>query len=267
MRRVAIAAGVGVVAGLLVAGIYFGAPLAGFRIDVSVLVALAAILAFASSVAAFTLSALARPIGGRAHASTRMTESPVWQFVTPFKEPGAIALVVRPGIPVEHLLMRYQGIFDKPAENAERKFLISIKKAKKGFEPFNPVVLKALFEKLKPFTKSEHVLLLNEHDEFMGYIPWANAIKEFTGDNAETKIGKNIVEVLDDPAKSIRLRAVGGMATQDSISDTASIHDAAKKTWYDDPMHGLVVYHGDRNRKLVGVIARNSVLQLVSTGA
>lgn len=267
MRRVAIAAGVGVIAGLLVAGVYFGAPLVGFHFDVSVLVALAAILAFASSVAAFTLSALGRPVGGRAHASTRMTESPVWEFITPFKERGVIALVVRPGMAVEHVLMRHQSVFDNPGANADRKFLVTLKKTKKGLEPFNPVVLKALFEKLKPFSKSEHVLLLNEHDEFMGYIPWEKAIKEFTGDNAETKINKNIVEVLDDPSKSTRLRTIGGMATQDSISDTASIHEAAKKTWYDDPMHGLVVYHGDRNRKLVGVIARNSVLQLVSTGA
>jgi hypothetical protein len=28
-----------------------------------------------------------------------------------------------------------------------------------------------------------------------------------------------------------------------------------------------VIYHGERNRKLVGIIARNSVLQLVATGA
>jgi len=267
MQKVAMAAGAGVAAGLVVGGTYFGAPYAGLHVDLSLLVAIAAILAFGSSVAVFTLLAFSRQVGGRAHASTRLNELPVSQFVAPFKEAGAIQILAQPGIPVDVTLMRHGRVFESPAEHADRKITLTIKKAKKGGEVFNPVVLKELFERLKPFTTSRHILLVNEHGEFMGYIPWTRAIKDFTGENAETKIRKSIVDVLDDPAKSTSLRAMDGMATDDIISDGATIHDAAKMTWFDDPLHGLVVYHGKRNRKPIGVINKNDLLQLISTGA
>jgi hypothetical protein len=267
MNRIALAITVVVAVAAALAGAYVGAPYAGYKMDLPVLVAVAAVLAAGCSVAGLMLLVVAKPTGGRAYASTRLSEDPVWRFIVPFKEPGALPVVARAGFPAEIVLMRNERIFKNPAENADRKIVLTIKKSKKGGEIFNPVVLKQLFETLKPFTKSEHVLLVNEHDEFLGYIPWASAVKEFTGDNSESKIVKNIVDVLDDPAKSTRLRMLGGMATPDLISDKGTIYEAARKTWDDDPMHGLVVYHGARNRKLIGVIARNSVLQLVSTGA
>lgn len=267
MSRFAIAATSFLVVALALAGAYFGARFGGIHVDLPVFVAVAAGLAASASFALLMVSIFARPAAARAYAPTRLNEDPVWRFIVPFKEAGTMQLMVRPGLPVEILLMRAERVFKNPTEHAERKIVLTLKKAKKGGEPFNPVVLKQLFETLKPFANSEHVILLNEHDEFMGYIPWASAVKEFTGDNAESKIVKNIVEVLDDPSKSVRLRMLGGMATQDAISDKETIYEAAKKTWFDDPMHGLVIYHGERNRKLIGIIARNSVLQLVATGA
>ena len=252
---------------LVLPGTWYGARYLGHPLDLSIMAAMAAVLAASCSVALVAVSLFGRPVGGHAYQATRLSEDPVWRFIVPFKEAAALPLLVRPGLPADILLMRNERIFKNPSENADRKIVMTIKKAKKGGPVFNPVVLKELFGKLKDFTKSEHVILINEHDEFMGYIPWASAVKDFTGDNAETKIVKNIVEVFDDPSKSTRLRAMGGMATQDLISDADTIHEAAKKTWNDDPMHGLVVYHANRNRKLVGIIARNAVLQLVSTGA
>ena len=234
----------------------------------STLVAIAANKAIGSYVAGFTLLAFSRQAGGRAHASTKLNELPVSQFVAPFKEAGAIQILAQPGIPVEVTLMRHSRVFENPAEHSEQgRSSLTIKKASKGGDVFNPVVLKELFEKLKPFTNSRHILLVNEHGEFMGYLPWSRAIKDFTGENAETKIRKSIVDVLDDPAKSASLRAMDGMATDDIISDGATIHDAAKMTWFDDPLHGLVVYRGKRNRKPIGVINKNDLLQLISTGA
>ena len=46
-----------------------------------------------------------------------------------------------------------------------------------------------------------------------------------------------------------------------------TIHEAAQMTWFHDPLHGLVVYSGKRNRKPIGVINKNDLLQLISTGA
>src|SRR6185312_4820728 len=194
MNRVALAiASFLAVAGVL-AGAYFAAPYAGFRVDLSMIVAAAAMLAAACSVAVLALVLTGRQSGGRAYASTKLREDPVWQFISPFKGEGAIQLLARPGLPVDVMVMRHERVLGRPSDHPDQKIVLTIKKAKRGGEMFNPVVLKALFEKLKPFAKSEHVILVNEHDEFMGYVPWANAIKEFTGDNAETKIGKNIVE-------------------------------------------------------------------------
>jgi hypothetical protein len=267
MNKIAVAVLSVAVVVLLLPGVWFAARAAGHPIDLSVMAVMAALLAAACSAALVAVTVFGRPVGGHSYQATRLNEDPVWRFIVPFKEPAMLPVLARPGVPVDILLVRNERVFKNPVENAGRKILLTIKKAKKGGPVFNPVYLKQLFETLKGFTKSEHVILLNEHDEFMGYIPWANAVKEFTGDNAESKIAKNIVEVLDDPSKSTRLRALGGMATQDLISDADTIHEAAKKTWNDDPMHGLVVYHANRNRKLVGIIARNAVLQLVSTGA
>ena len=119
------------------------------------------------------------------------------------------------------MLIRYSRIFDNPDANRDRKVVLAIKKGKRPTDVYNPVVLRDLFEKLKPFDKSEHVVLLNEHDEFVGYIPFAAAVKDFTGDQAETKIRNAVINVLADPSdkKSIKtLRAMGGMAVDDYIS-------------------------------------------------
>jgi hypothetical protein len=268
MNKVVIAAIVGAAACLAVAAVYFGAPYAGVRLSPAGVVAVAAVLAFGVSVAAFTLLALNRTPAGRAYASTKLNEDPVQRFVALFKEPGTIRIVAVPGIPADIMLMRYGRVFEHPDQYTDKKVFLTIKKAKR--EVFNPVVLRALFEKLKPFVKSEHVLLVNEYGEYIGAIPFARAVKEFTGENAETKISKSIVSVLANPESKdsiAALRALNGMGVNDFISDHADIHEAAKMTWDDQPLHGLVVYSGKRNRKPIGVIDRNAILQLVATGA
>ena len=275
MRRVAIAAGVGVIAGLLVAIVYFGAPFAGFRIDVSVLVALAAILAFASSIAAFTLSALdntpAVATGGR--GSTRLDQDPVKHFVDLFRDPGTIQILAVPGMPVNVLAMRLGRLLTDPEAQGGKRILLKIKKAKKGGDIFNPVHLKELFVMLKPFESNAHILLANEYDEFLGYIPGAKAMKEFTGANAETKIRENIIDILAKPSDSSRLRALDGMGADDFVSDKATIHEAAKIASSDldtsgkPVLHGVVICAGKRNRKPIGVIGKGDIVQLITWGA
>jgi hypothetical protein len=262
MNRIAVASGLA--AALVLAGAYFGAPYAGLHLQAP-LIAIAACLAAGYAVAGLIHMGFARPAFGKAYASSRLNEEPVVRFVVPFKEPGTVAVLAQPGISLDVMLLRNGSMFKEPEKHAGKKVFLTIKKSKK--EVFNPVVLRSLFEAIKPFDKSEHMLLVNEHDEVVGYIPWVRAAKEFVGENAETKIRKYILDVLDDPAKSIELRKLDGMGADDIISDTATIHEAARMTWFHDPLHGLVVYSGRRNRKPIGIINKNALLQLIATGA
>jgi hypothetical protein len=258
---------------------YLVAPLMGWHIDLLVLLVAGAFLAAALAGGVSLFQVLNRPEGGRVYVPTRLTQDPVAQFVSPFRAAGAINVLARPGFPAAIMLMRYSRIFDNPEQNRDRKVMLVIKKGRRPTEVFNPVFLRELFDKLKPFDKSEHVLLLNEHDEFVGYIPWAAAMKDFTGDQAETKIRNAIINVLAEPTdkKSVKtLRAMGGMAVDDCISDRGSIRDAAQKVWGEpyggkpvdgDPLNGLVLYADKRTRKPIGVLTEKGLLQLVATGA
>jgi hypothetical protein len=262
MNRIAVASGLA--AALVLTAVYFIAPLAGMNLQAQ-LVAVAACLAAGYAVAGLIHLGFNKPGLGRAYASSRLNEEPVVHFIVPFREPGTVPLVALPNVTLDIMLVRHGSMFKEPEKHQDKKVFLTIKKSKK--EVFNPVVLRSLFEAIKPFDKSEHVLLVNEHDEVVGYIPWARASKEFVGDSAETKIRKYILDVLDDPGKSVELRKLDGMGAEDIISDTATIHEAARMTWFHDPLHGLVVYSGKRNRKPIGIINKNALLQLIATGA
>jgi hypothetical protein len=262
MNRIAVASGLA--AALVLAAVYFGAPYAGLHLQAP-LVAIAACIAAGYAVAGLIHLGFNKPPLGRAYSSSRLNEDPVAHFILPFKEPGTVAVLAQPNVTLDVMLLRNGSMFREPEKHADKKVFLTIKKSKK--EVFNPVVLRSLFEAIKPFGKSEHVLLVNEHDEVVGYIPWARASKELVGENAETKIRKYILDMLDDPAKSAELRKLDGMGAEDIISDTATIHEAAQMTWFHDPLHGLVVYSGKRNRKPIGVINKNALLQLIATGA
>jgi len=254
----------GLAAAVLLTAVYFAAPLAGIDVRAP-LVAIAACLAAGYAIAGLIHLSFHNPALGKAYASSRLNEEPVVRFVLPFREPGTVAVLALPNLTLDVMLLRNGSMFKEPGKHTDKKVFLTIKKAKK--EVFNPVVLRSLFEAIKPFEKSEHVLLVNEHDEVVGYIPWARAAREFVGENAETKIRKYILDVLDDPAKSVELRKLDGMGADDIISDSATIHEAARMTWFHDPLHGLVVYSGKRNRKPIGVINKNALLQLIATGA
>jgi hypothetical protein len=282
-RTVAIALAGGLGLALVLVGGSFAAFGLGLRLDPLLVLAVAVALAVASVAAVLIYLVLNRPNAGPVYIPAKLTEDPVAQFVSPFMEKGAIEIVAQPYLPLDRMLMRHSSMFEKPEEHRECKVLLTLQKVpqKKGREEavFNPVTLRNLFDKLKPFDKSEHVLLIDEKDQFIGYIPWQSAIKDFTGENAETKIRNAIVNVLANPqdAKSVKaLRAMNGMAADDCISDTATIRDAARLMWgavigekplEEPPVNGLVLYHGKKITKLVGVLTKKSLLQLVATGA
>ncbi len=147
----------------------------------------------------------------------------------------------------------------------DRPVLVTIKKSK-DTRVFNPIVLKQLFAALKPFPGFLHILLTNEHDEFVGYIPAWRARTDFTGTNAETKIREYIVDVLADPSTSTKLRDIGGLAMEDWISDGDTVAAAARKT-SEGLLRGLVICKSGRKRKPYGVIFTEELYKLAAYGA
>ncbi|MBV9992638.1 MAG: hypothetical protein JOZ72_15270 [Alphaproteobacteria bacterium] len=278
----ALAVGIGVA---LAAGVVvWGTTRTSHHVD-PMMLALAGMLCLAVGLIAAVLFHLMydRPAASPLYVPTRLTEDPVAHFVLPLFEPGVIPILARPGLPVGRMLMRHARVFENPDANRDKKILLTIQKGKpstkSGDVSLNPVVLRDLFDKLKPFDRSEHVLLVDDRFRFAGYIPWAAAMKDFTGDNAETKIRNAIINVLADPSdkKAAKaLRGMGGMAEDDTISDKLTIRDAAKQTWGtpmgekaadDEAVNGLIIYKGKDITKPVGVLTKKGLLQLVATGA
>lgn len=270
MRKIALSAIVGIVAAAVVAGAYFGARYAGFAISPELLMAMAATLAFGASTAGFTLMAMSKPAEKKKITrSTPLSDLPAKEFVQALAEDKAVQIVMRADSLAETL-----DIVKHPASYMDRPVLVTIKKTKDS-KVFNPIVLKQLFTALRPFPEFRHILLTNEHDEFIGYIPAAAARgsianpddhESFTGPNGETQISKYIVDVLNDPASSTRLRDIGGLAMEDWISDGDSVADAAKRTW-DGFVRGLVVCKDRRKRKPYGVIFAGDLYKLAAYGA
>ena len=264
MRNFWIALASGVAAAALLAGAWYGAPYAGLRLDETTLVATAAVLAFAASTAAFALVALVRPDRKKISRSTSLGDLPASEFLHPIRASGTVEIVALPDVPVEHMLIRHRRLFDRPSDEIDETILVTVKKGKRG-ALHNPIVLKGLFAKL-PFRNFLHVLLVNEHDEFVGYIPGPRARIDFTGASAETQIRKYIVDMLNDPSQSFLLRDIGGLAKDDTIRDTDTVANAAARAW-GGLIRGLVVLKHGRNRKPLGVIFAEDLYRLAAYGA
>lgn len=271
--RVVIATAAGALLIAILATAYYLVPAFGGRIDRGAVEALAVILASGASLAAFLLVALSRPAGtGPMGQMSPLNADPVKDFIARFRQPEPLVITARPGMSVGEMTVRLGNLLDKPENAAGRRILVIVKAAKKGMH--NPVVLKDLFEKLKPFAGFYHLLLMSENDKFVGYIPREAALKEFTGENGETKISKFIVDVLADPSKSTMLRKMKGAAREDMILDTSDIREAARKFRLDannlprnaaePPLQGLVVYHYDTP---VGFLEKDDIFVLSTTGA
>ena len=261
MRKIAISAIVGIAAAAIVAGAYVGARYAGLAVSPELLMGVAATLAFGASMAGFTLMAMSKPAEKKKPTrSTPLSDLPAKEFVQALAEDKAVQIVMRPDSLAETL-----DIVKHPASYTDRPVLVTIKK-NKDTRVFNPIVLKQLFTALKPLSGFLHILLTNEHDEFVGYIPAVRARTEFTGANAESQIRKYIVDVLAEPSASVILREIGGLAMEDWISDDQTVADAAKRAW-GGLVRGLVICKDRRKRKPYGVVFAEDLFKLAAYGA
>jgi hypothetical protein len=260
-----IAAFAGVGAGSVMTAAYFGAPYAGYHISAMTMTLAAAVAAFGASISLLTLSALTRVEKKKPASTTRLRDLDFKAFE--HFPTGGVRIVVKPDTAVTDF-----GVVRHPKDYEGRDVFVTIKKAS-GKSVFNPIVLKQLFEALKNFENFIHILLINEYEEYIGYVPAAYARAYMIGDNAETQIARYITDVLADPGYSIVLREIGGfsmkkcigLSVRDCIPDDALVSEALKKMT-DLHLRGLVVFKDQRNRKPVGVIYDEDLVRLMLKG-
>jgi len=250
----AAAAGI-VVAGILLASIYLGV-----RLPPALLMSVAAALSVGAATAVLTRYALDRPRDkprGNELLGKRLRD--VKDLVAAFpRGSGAVQLSIKADTAIDELeVVKY------PANYAAKDIIVTLKDGGKGNGPaavFNPVTLKRLFVALKNQANFLHVVLIDKHDEFVGYIPGFRAKSEFTGGNAEGQIVRYIIDVFADHARSVNLRQIDGLSNTDIISDEARLAEARARL--EGGFHRLVVLHGGRHRKPVGLLHSEQLLSM-----
>ena len=254
MNKVAISCAIGAGAGLALAGAYVGAPYAGVTLTPPAVMVFAAVVAFGSSIALLTMFAFAKPEKKKAPSTRRLRDLGADDFAH-FPTAGA-RIVVRPDSAIEEL-----DVVRKPSAYTKKDIFLTIRKSS-GKTVFNPILLKRLFVALKDFESFIHILLVNEHDEYIGYIPAAYARAFLIGSDAETRIVKYIVDVLANPGYSVVLREINGLAMKECISDDDLVSSAQRRVT-EDHLRGLVVFKDKRNRKPLGVIYEEDLVKLI----
>src|ERR1700749_2808552 len=190
MRKVAIAAGIGLLSALVLGGMYLVALYGGLKPTPSQVMIGAALLAFASTSAVFALLILTRTAPTTPYQRSRLNQLPALQKISEFMDGEKVQILARPEQSLAEIMVRHSAMFKKPDAYKDRKVVVRLHASdRKGF---NPVILRGLFGALAPF-KLEHVILFDADGQFAGYIPGDRALKDFNGDNAETKIAKAMV--------------------------------------------------------------------------
>jgi hypothetical protein len=256
MGRRLLAALTGLGAGVAVLGAYFAALRYGVQLRPDLVVAAGAALVFAGAVALFTLVAMDRPAFRRAPAALVLNEDPAKEYVFFFRGADILQVAARPDMSVGEMLVRFGDTFKAPPEQMKKPIVVTIKGS--GRKPFAWMTLHQLFLVLKPYNV-EHVLLMTEREEFIGYLPGKRAAKDFTGDKAMENIDKYVIQVLVKPEGSAVLRDLGGVTADDTVAETENALQAQAKLWANEKVQGLVLH---RKLKPVGFISKVDVLRI-----
>jgi hypothetical protein len=259
MRKVAVSVAIGLFAGLALVGAYIGAPYAGIHPDPALAIVVAAALAFGSSTALFAQTALGKPVPkpkGSELLGKKIRDLDAG-FVTAFPSDGTgtLRLVIKPDTRIDLLDVVKNG-----TSYENNKILVTFRKSSDKNAVFNPIPLKQLFLALKDKANFLHVLLVDDHDEYVGYIPAFYARSNFTGDNAETMIRRYIIDVLAGSLPSDTLRSIGGLGSNDWISNEEKVASAMKRM-ADGLLRGLVVLRGGRHRQPIAVIYADDLIR------
>ena len=253
MNKIAISCAIGAGAGLALAGAYVCAPYAGVYLTPTAMIVSAAVVAFGSSIALLCLSVLGKTEKKLEKSSKRLSALSLEDYAH-FPATG-VHIVLRPDSVIEEL-----DVVRHPEAYAKKDVFLTVKKSS-GKTVFNPILIKRLFERLSRFENFVHILLVNEHDEYIGYMPAGYARLRLLGEDAESLIRKYIVDVLADPKTSAALIEIGGLSKDETISDGERVADALKKA-AEGFFRGFVVFKDKRNRKPVGVIYTEDLVRL-----
>ena len=252
MNKIAISLLCGAGACLLLALAYFAAAYAGVSVPAGLLVALAAFLAFGASVAVFTFAALTTPT--RKASPNQIARSPIARldhaFFTAF---DGVRLILKEDVRADL------------ADDIKRDEKVAVVFRRSSSKTtFNPITIRDVFARLRENGNFLHVLLMDQQNEFAGYIPGYYARTTLTGPNAESLIKQYIVDVLEDPARSVTLRDIRGFAAADSISDEVTVSDAMKRMSA-GLQRGLVVLHAGRHRKPTGIVYMDDLVRATAS--
>ena len=259
MSRILVSLTIGILAGCALAGTYFGAPYTGIRLTPSLLMVVAAAVAFGSSLSVIALNLLAKsaekPSGSKLLSmQLKQAENLFHKF--PGRE-GALDLSIRPEQKIEHL-----EVVKHPDDYKNRDITVRLKATS---AKFNPVDLKQLFIALNQQPGFIHLLLIDKNDEYVGYVPGFAAKHEFTRTNAETNIAKYIDEVFADDSNSANLPQIGGTGKADIISDETNIGQLIDKMAGGFPR--LVVLKNGYHRRPLGIVNFNDLMLGTLRGA
>jgi hypothetical protein len=253
MQKVAISAAIGAGAAVALA-LVLGSAARSHVIGDGELGAMTGLLAFGMGVALFALFAFNNR--GKLTPSklreTKLADLPapkdstdrplVWGIP---HMPESLKIVVKPTTMPD-------GILHDIDKYKDQEVLVTIRKSTSDAD-FNPIHLHAIFKKLKQNGNSFSALLRDEHGDFAGYIP-GNAVRRFVdGPNAESEITKKIIEALKNPENGAILRDVRGMAASHTISDQASVEEAARRITQQQ-LEGLVILKNGRHRNPVAAV-------------
>jgi hypothetical protein len=256
MKRRLLAVAIGFGAGLLLLGAYLAALNAGIHLRPDLVMAGSAALVFAGAVALFALVTMDRPAFRSARAALPLNEDPAKEYIFFFRGPATLQITARPDMSVGEMLVRFGDAFKATPDKMTKPITVTLKGSAK--KPFAAMTLQQLFAVLKPFNL-EHVLLMDDRDELVGYIPGKRALKEFTDDKAKENIDKFVVNVLIRPMESPVLRELGGLTGDDTIKESETAFDAAAQLWKNEKVQGLIV---QRKLKPVGFISKVDVLRI-----
>lgn len=245
-----VAAGVGVGAGLLMMAVYVGAPRLGVQVSPTAITLAAAVAAFCASISLLTLTALSKPEVKKVPSQRRLSDLKDGDYL---RFPRQLRIVLKPDTVIDELdIMRRTDTY------RDRDVILVLKKGK---GVFNPVIVKKLILQLKDFQNFLHILLVDEHDEYVGYIPAFWARKEMVGGSGETLIVKYIIDVLASPyGQSIYLRDIGGLSIEDSIFDHETVAAALQRV--SGGFRGFVVCKHKSLRRPSGVIYEEDLVRL-----
>jgi hypothetical protein len=236
-----------------------------FRLSITTPDLLASLIVFAIgiSTAAFALNVTVHTHPKKLTSSSRLNDPPGNHFFRSLFPKDVLHLRVGTETTIERLAMRHEKVFGKSPE-LNTKLIMTIKKGDSADKIFNPLVLEQIFSKLKQFPNFLDILLVNQHDEFIGYLPAFYARANF-GVGSASQITKWVINILANPASSEELRTIGGMGKDDTISDSQTVADAAKKLW-GGLKRGLIVLKGTRNRKPIGILFSEDVYEVSTKG-